>query len=142
MISSEKNTWSTPLLITVLIVCVLGTLYFISSYLSNQQAVLARRDLRHTSAPPRSMATLDQVVLPKNEKFVIGRNCLVYKGVEQKTVVLDLYLLDMDREQAYEKRFPKKEAKKEMKLGRDIYRLLSVNDRYMTLKIVHTSADL
>ena len=52
-----------------------------------------------------------------------------HKGVEHKTVVLDLYLLDMDREQAYEKRFPKKEAKKEMKLGRDIYRLLSVNDR-------------
>jgi len=140
MISSEKNTWSTPLLITVLIFFVLGTLYFTSSYLSNQQAALARRDLRYTSAPSQAMKTLDRVVLARNEKFVIGRNCLVYKGVENKNVVLDLYLLDMDPEQAYEKRFPKKEAKKEMMLGGDNYRLLSANDRYLSLKIVHISA--
>lgn len=140
MIPTEKNTWSTPMLITFLIICVLGALYFTSSYLSNQQATLARRDLRYTPTAAQSIGTPDQVVLPKNEKFMIGRNCLVYKGVDKKTVVLDLYLLDMDSEQAYEKRFPKKEAKEEMQMGGDIYRLLSVNDRFMTLKIVHTAS--
>jgi hypothetical protein len=142
MLPTEKNTWSTPMLITFLIICVFGALYITSSYLSNQQATLARRDLRHTPATTRSIGTPDQVVLAKNEKLVIGRNCLVYKGIEKKIVVLDLYLLDMDPEQAYEKRFPKKEAKKEMRMGGDTYRLLSVNDRYMTLKIVHTSSTL
>lgn len=142
MLSSEKNTWSTPLLITVLIVCVLGTLYITSSYLSSQQASMARRDLRYTPTPLQSTGPPDQVVVPRNEKFVIGRNCLVFKGVENRTVILDLYLLDMDPEQAYEKRFPKKEAKEAMKLGSDTYRLLSVNDRYMTLKIVRTSPTL
>jgi hypothetical protein len=103
---------------------------------------MARRDLRYTPTTIQSTGATDQVVLPKNEKFVIGRNCLVYKGVEKKTLILDLYLLDMDPEQAYEKRFPKKEAKEEMRLGGDTYRLLSVNDRYMTLKILRTSPTL
>ena len=142
MLSSEKNTWSTPLLIAGLIVCVLGALYITSSYLSTQQAAMARRDLRYTPTSVQSAGPTDQVLLPRNEKFVIGRNGLVYKGVEKKTVILDLYLLDMDPEQAYEKRFPKKEAKEEMRLGGDTYRLLSVNDRYMTLKILRTSPTL
>ncbi|NNK57989.1 MAG: hypothetical protein HKP44_11840 [Desulfofustis sp.] len=142
MIPTEKNTWSTPMLITFLIICVFGALYLTSSYLSNQQAAMAKRDLRYSSTTAQSIGRPDQVVLPKNEKFVIGRNCLVYKGVQKKTVILDLYLLDMDPEQAYEKRFLKKEAKKEMKMGSDTYRLRSVNDRYMTLKIVHTASTL
>lgn len=142
MLSSEKNTWSTPLLIAGLIVCVFGALYITSSYLSTQQAAMARRDLRYTPTTMQSTGATDQVVLPRNEKLVIGRNCLVYKGVEKKTLILDLYLLDMDPEQAYEKRFPKKEAKEEMRLGGDTYRLLSVNDRYMTLKILRTSPTL
>ena len=142
MIPTEKNTWSTPMLITFLIICVFGALYITSSYLSKQQAALTRGDLRYSPAAAKSLGTPDQVVLPKNEKFVIGRNCVVYKGVEKKVIVLDLYLLDMDPEQAYEKRFPKKEAKEEMKMGGDTYRLLSVNDRFVTLKIIHTSSAL
>ena len=83
MISSEKSTWSTPLLITVLIFFVLATLYFTSSYLSNQQASLTRRDLRYSSTPSQAIKTLDRVVLTRDQKFVIGRNCLVYKGIEK-----------------------------------------------------------
>ena len=142
MIPTEKNTWSTPMLITFLIICVLGALYITSSYLSNQHSAVARRDLRYTSTKAQPFGKADQVVLPRNEKFVINRNCLVYKGVEKKSVVLDLYLLDMDPEQAYEKRFLKKDAKEEMKMGGDTYRLLSVNDRFMTLKIISTSPTL
>ena len=142
MLSSEKNTWSTPLLITALIVCVFGALYLTSSYLSSQQATMARKDLRYTPVNIQPTGPTDQVLLPRNEKFVIGRNCLVYKGVEKKSVVLDLYLLDMDPEQAYEKRFLKKDAKEEMRMGGDTYRLLSVNDRFMTLKIISTSPTL
>jgi hypothetical protein len=56
-------------------------------------------------------------VLKKNERFVIGRNCLVFKGVDRKMILIDLYLLDMDSEQPYRKRFLKKEAKKEFLLG-------------------------
>ena len=130
------------MLITFLIICVLGALYITSSYLSNQQSAVARRDLRYTSTKAQPIGKADQVVLPRNEKFVINRNCLMYKGVENKSVVLDLYLLDMDPEQAYEKRFLKKDAKVEMKMGSDTYRLLSVNDRFMTLKIISTSPTL
>ena len=53
------------LLITVLIVCVLGTLYITSSYLSSQQATMARRDLRYTPTALQSTGRTDQVVVPR-----------------------------------------------------------------------------
>ncbi len=135
MISSEKKTWSTPVLITLVIVCVFGAMYYASHYLTAQQT-LVRRDYNSPAAAVPSIGKADQLVLSKKEKYVIGRNALMYKGLDKNTLVLNLYLLDMDPEQAYEKRFSKKEAKEEMVLGGDRYRLLSVNDRYLTLKIV------
>ena len=72
----------------------------------------------------------------------MGRNGLVFKGIDKDIVILNLYLLDMDSEQAYEKRFLKKDAKKEMVLGGAKYRLLSVNDKFLTLKIISESSKL
>ena len=135
MISSEKKNWSTPGLLTLLIACVFGAMYYASHYLTAQQT-LVRRELNSATTLAPTTGKADQLVLPKNEKYVIGRNCLVYKGIDKNILVLDLYLLDMDPEQAYEKRFPKKAAKEEMVMGGDRYRLLSVNDRYLTLKII------
>jgi len=48
----------------------------------------------------------------------------------------------MDSEQAYEKRFLKKEAKKEMVLGKGRYRLLSVNNKNLILKIIEGPSTL
>ena len=135
MISSEKKTWTTPVLITLLIVGVFGAMYYASHYLTVQQS-LVRRDYNSPAINAPSIGRADQLVLSKNQKYVIGRNGLMYKGLDKNTLVLNLYLLDMDPEQAYEKRFTKKEAKEEMVLGRDRYRLLSANDRYLTLKVV------
>lgn len=142
MISSENKNWTTPILITTIVAIMLGMLYFSSSYLSKQATPQARKEFDYSGRPTQYMTTPNQVVLKINEKLAIGRNALVFKGVEKNVVVVDLYLLDMDSEQAYEKRFLKKEAKKEMVLGKGRYRLLSVNDKNLILKIIEEPSTL
>ncbi|MFC1831792.1 hypothetical protein ACFL0S_07205 [Thermodesulfobacteriota bacterium] len=142
MISSENKNWTTPILITTIVTIMLGTLYFSSSYLSKQETPPARKEFDYSGRPTQYMTTPTQVVLKINEKLAIGRNALVFKGVEKNVVIVDLYLLDMDSEQAYKKRFLKKEAKKEMVLGKGRYRLLSVNDKNLILKIIEEPSTL
>lgn len=142
MISSEKKTWTTPLFIIVVIALSFLLLYYSSSYLNDQRTPQTRKAVDYASRPVNSIGKSGQVILQKNEQSVVGRTGLVYKGVEKKVVILDLYLLDMDKEQAYEKRFIKKEAKREMVLGGKRYRLLSVNDRFLTLKLLDSPSTL
>ncbi len=142
MISSENKNWTTPILITTIVTIMLGTLYFSSSYLSKQETSPARKEFDYSGRPTQYVTTPTQVVLKINEKLAIGRNALVFKGVEKNVVIVDLYLLDMDSEQAYKKRFLKKEAKKEMVLGKGRYRLLSVNDKNLILKIIEEPSTL
>ena len=135
MISSEKNNWFTPVLIVTLLIIVFCALY-VSSYFTKQNGVNVRNEFDYAGRPVQAVVKTDQAVLKKDEKFVIGRNCLVFKGVDRKVILIDLYLLDMDSEQPYRKRFLKKEAKKEFLLGQGTYRLLSASDNALILKIV------
>ena len=81
----------------------------------------------------------DEVVLKKNERRNVGRTSLVYKGKDRDSIVVDLYLLDLDPKQSYRKEFKEAEAEKELNLGGVKYRLISVNNSYLTLKILHLS---
>ena len=142
MTSSEKKTWATPVFITVVIASSFLLLYYSSNYYSEQPGQQTRTAVDYDGRPVKSIAKPGQVILPKNETIVVGKNGLVFKGVEKSEVLLDLYLLEMDPEQAYRKRFSKKEAKNEMILGGQRYRLLSVNNRYLSLKLIHPSTAL
>jgi hypothetical protein len=115
-ISSEKNNWFTPVLIISLLIIVFCALY-VSTYFTKQNPVNERKEFDYAGRPVQAPVKTDQAVLKKNERFVIGRNRLVFKGVDRKMILIDLYLLDMDSEQPYRKRFLKKEAKKEFLLG-------------------------
>jgi len=77
-----------------------------------------------------------QIVLKRNERYDIGRTSLVYRGVKKNTVLVDLYLLDLDPQQSYRKKIKSAETKKEVDLGGVKYHLISANDRYLTLKVV------
>ena len=142
MPSSERKSWIVPLFFITLLAIVAGVLYYISSDFYQQRYPQGRKEFDHGGRPVQSTATADQIILTKNEKLDIGRNCLVFKGLDKNVVIIDLYLLDMDSEQAYQKRFLKKEAKKKLSLCEGKYRLLSVNDRYLTLKIINEPSTL
>ncbi len=137
MPETERKNWFAPLFFIFILSIVFSVFYYISSDFYKQKHPFGRKEFDYGGRPVPSVATNDQVLLARNEKFVTGRTCLVYKGVEKKMILLDLYLLDLDPEQIYEKRFSKKEAKKELLLGEGRYRLISANDSHLILKKLH-----
>ncbi len=137
MVSSENKNWFTPLFIITILLIAFGVLYYVFSDFYEQRFPDGRQEFDYAGRPVQSIPTTDQILLSKNEKVVVGRTCLVFKGVEKKMIIVDLYLLDMDPEQAYEKRFLKKDAKKELLLGGGRFRLLSVNDNHLVLGQFH-----
>jgi len=139
MTSSEKTSWFTPLLIIGILATVFAGLYFFSNDGSRLQQTKARKEFDFSGRPTQPIVHQNQIILPLNEKKIVGKNGLIYRGIDKKMILLDLFILDMDREQAYRKKIPKKAAKKEMILGRSTYRLLSVNGSTLILKIMDES---
>ena len=94
------------------------------------------RSTRSESSPIQSRLSENKILLVKNEKLVIGRTGLEFKGLEKKTILIDLYLLDLDDEQPYPKKFSIKQAKKEIRLSKYKYRLNSVNEKFLKLELL------
>lgn len=85
--------------------------------------------------PSRSKVKADQVLLLKNEKLIIHRTAIVFKGLNGKKATIDLYLLDLDPEIPYTLNFSQTEMDEGIRLGNAMYRLISVKDKVLRLKI-------
>ena len=85
--------------------------------------------------PSKSKVSSGQVTLVKNEKIAIDKTCIVYKGVSDKTVNFDLYLLDLDPETPYPLKFTRQSVRDGIWLGNVQYRLISVKKNILRLKI-------
>ncbi len=139
MDSSKGKKWYVPLLVIVTLTIVFGITYYVSTDGYKERLGKWREANDAIGRPVQSKVIGDQVVLRKDQKLVVGRNALVYKGVDDKIINMDLYLLDLDPEQPFSKRFSTDNAKKQMLLGEAEYKLLSVNDTSINLKIIRTS---
>ncbi len=131
---SESQNWTTRILLIAIVAIVLGVIYYSYSDSSSRVSVQERKEFDYGGRPTQPVNMPNQIILTRDQKFIIGRNCLVYKGVEKKTLFMDLYLLDMDSEQSYEKRYLLKDAKKKMELGDGEYRFVSANSRKLVLE--------
>ncbi|MCG8634305.1 MAG: hypothetical protein MI863_10785 [Desulfobacterales bacterium] len=83
----------------------------------------------------RSTVLEDRVILVKGEPVTANRCRLVFKGIEEGRILLDLYLLELDPEYAYAQNISKTAAKEGVRLGDAEYQLISVNGRILKLKI-------
>ena len=87
-----------------------------------------------TSAAVQKPAVRDRrVVLMKNEPVQVDRTMLVYRGLEDGTVRVDVYLLDLDREHGYPNRFPRSMAGDDISPGNIVYRVVSAHRKAVTL---------
>jgi len=92
---------------------------------------------RQTSAPRLPFGSYingNEVILVKDEKLVIGKTCLDFKGLSGKSIMVDLYLLDLDNEQPYPKKIKLEEAEKGFRLGDYKYRLVSAKASFIKLE--------
>ena len=81
-----------------------------------------------------SIRKAEHIVLLKGERREIGRAAIIFKGLEKKTILFDLYLLDLDPQQPYEKKITKADAKEGFYLGNDHYFMISVNNGSFVIK--------
>lgn len=96
-----------------------------------------RKNNEAAGLPSHSKISQNEILLMKDEKVIIDRTCLVYKGIKDKQLYLDLYLLDFDPEQPYTRNISKDAPPESIKLGNNVYSINSANNRFLKLKILN-----
>ncbi len=77
-----------------------------------------------------------RIVLRKDKSIVVNKSRLVFKGVKDQMVHLDVYLLELDPEYAYPHYISKSDVHKNIRLGNSTFQLLKVGKRTLQLNIV------
>jgi len=77
-----------------------------------------------------------RVLLRKNKSITVNKNRLVFKGVKDKTIHLDVYFLELDPEYAYPHYISKADAHKKIRLGDSTFQFLKVSKGALQLKII------
>lgn len=123
------------------IVFLVASPFFLNHYFSNLFSSKVFQGVRETKAKTdfteRSRILKDNVVLLKDDSVTINNCRLVFKGIEDKIIRLDLYLLELDPEYAYEQNISKADAINGVRLGDSQYQLISVNKKLLKLKITN-----
>ena len=87
--------------------------------------------------PSRSKIVKGSAVLVRDQELEIDKTRLVYKGLENGQILIDLYLLELDPEQPYPRAIPKKQTRESIRLGPNVYKIDSANAKILKLKIQH-----
>ena len=141
MSSENQNRFSSYIVTFVILLASMVITYSMSTGTSLEpaQAVEEGTPAAATRQPSRSRILYETVFLAKNVKLLIGRTCFAFKGIEKKTILVDLYLLDLDNEQPYPKKISRKAADEEVRLGDYRYQVVSANDTFLRLKLLNGS---
>lgn len=78
----------------------------------------------------------NRIVLRKDKSITVNKNRLVFKGLKDKMIHLDVYLLELDPEYAYPYYISTAKDDKRFRLGDSTFQLLKVNHGALQLKIV------
>jgi len=106
------------------------------------QAVTGRLEARQQELRQRAEAALppgkttvlkDRVVLIKDEGVALGRTRVVYRGLSEGIIHIDVTLLDLDPSYAYPRHISKDDARKGIPIGARRYRLHAVNRKSLIL---------
>jgi len=77
-----------------------------------------------------------RIMLRKDKSVTLNKSKLVFKGIKDKMIHLDVYLLELDPEAAYPHYISKADALKGIRLGDSRFQLLKVSKKTLQLKIV------
>ncbi|WP_300458683.1 hypothetical protein [Desulfobacula sp.] len=131
----NRKGWLAVLFIVFTLAVPFAIIFYVSTESYKDRHHAWRKNSETARLPIRSKITADQVLLVKNEKIIIHRTGLVFKGLTNQQIQIDLYLLDLDPEVPYSLNFSRKSLVEGIRLGHGMYRLLSVKDTLLKLKI-------
>ncbi|MCG8683883.1 MAG: hypothetical protein MI892_03340 [Desulfobacterales bacterium] len=75
-----------------------------------------------------------KVFLLKDNSITVNRTRLVYKGLHDKRILLEYYLLELDPDFPYRNQVSKAEARQGIRLGDSLFQLVSVSRSALTLQ--------
>ena len=139
--SFTSSTGGRKPLISLLLILALGLipfgiLYYTLSDKSDAQYQQWRENRRQTAQPVQLNKSSDQFILTKDEKLELNKICIEFKGVENRNFLLNMYLLDFDRQQSFPMQVPKSDIKESITFGGTQFTILSGNDRIIKLKLM------
>ncbi len=113
--------------------------FFSIHYFSNPgESVLfqrVRESKANTDFAESSTTSKDKVILVKDTSVTVNDCKLVFKGLQGQFINLDLFLLELDPQCAYPQNISKASAIEGIRLGDFEYRLISVNNEILKLKV-------
>ncbi len=77
----------------------------------------------------------DQIFLKKDEKYFLNNACLVFKGISNGKVNLDLYMLEFDPDISYPLSLTKESLSRGLLINNTFYKFVSVKKNQLHLKI-------
>lgn len=139
MSSSNRKKWFAIFFIIVTLAIPFVMIYYVSTDTYKERYQKWRKASDEAGRTIQSKIAAGQMILTRDQRLEYRRTALVYKGTERKNILIDLYLLDFDPQQAYQLKVLKRDAKQGVDLGGNYYELISVNKKYLSLKIVNTT---
>ncbi len=134
----NKKGWLAILFILFCLAVPFGITYYVSTPGSKARYESWKTRGAAANIKAKSQILAKQLLLVKNDRVTVKNTGLVFKGLDNDQVVLDLYLLELDPGYAYPQRFPRETNGTVIRLGDVIYAVKSVNDSSLTLKIIQT----
>ncbi len=131
-----RKTIASLFLILALGLIPFGILYYTSSENSDARFQQWRENRRQAVQPVQPTKSTDQFVLTREEKLELNKICIEFKGVQNRNFLLNLYLLDFDRQQAFPIQVPKKDIRESITFGGTQFTILSGNERTIKLKLI------
>ena len=82
----------------------------------------------------RSPVDTINIFLPVGERVRVDKNVLVYRGLENKMVLIDVFISDLDPQTPYRHQIPKSAAGKDIRLGGHNYLIQTIGAKKLKLK--------
>ena len=134
--TGDKRPLASLFLILALGLIPFGILYYTLADKSDARYQQWRENRRQAAQPVQLIKSTDQFILTKDEKLELNKICIEFKGVENKNFLLNLYLLDFDRQQSFPVQVPKKDIRESITFGGTQFTILAGNDRTVKLKLI------
>ena len=132
-------TNKTRLLTLVFMLFAITLPLFSSLYLSDPNKNLLFQGVRQRKAgmdvSKKSKVISGRIFLLKDSQFTIKNVRLTFRGIKNREIYMDVYLLELDPQTAYSYVLSTEDARAGIRLGDYQFRLLSANKDLLTLEI-------
>jgi hypothetical protein len=133
---SGRKALASAFLIFTLLAIPFGMVYYTSTDTYKARYQQWRKNNEQAAQTKPARQTIDQFILTKDEKVDFKKISLEFKGVQEKAYLLNLYLLDFDRQQPFPVQVSKKDLKEPITFGGHQFKIVSGNKRFIKLKLI------